>query len=71
MKEFIFKTNITKLKAAMTIANIIPHYIKGAKVEFDAAQRYFMLNIRAPKLSAQKVVDSMKSLGYKFEPITI
>ena len=71
MKEFLFKTNITKLKAAITIANLIPHYIKGAKVEFDAVQRYFLLNVKAPKLSAQKVIDSMKSLGYKFEPITL
>lgn len=67
MKAILFKTNIKRLKAAMTLANILPLYFKGARVEFDAMQKKFMMLISGPKLSPTKVVSTMKELGYKFE----
>lgn len=67
MKAILFKTNIKRLKAAMNLANILPLYFKGARVEFDAMQKKFMMLISGPKLSPTKVVSTMKELGYKFE----
>ncbi|MBI3135824.1 MAG: hypothetical protein HYZ14_14195 [Bacteroidetes bacterium] len=67
MKTILFKTNIKRLKAAMTLANILPLYFKGARVEFDAIQKRFMMLVSGPRLSSKKVVSTMKDLGYKFE----
>lgn len=67
MKATLFKTNIKRLKAAMTVANILPHYFKGVRVEFDAIQKNFQMLISGPKLQPQKVISTMKELGYKFE----
>lgn len=51
----------------MTLANILPLYFKGARVEFDAIQKRFMMLVSGPRLSSKKVVSTMKDLGYKFE----
>lgn len=67
MKSTLFKTNIKRLKAAMTVANILPLYFKGVRVEFDAIQKNFQMLISGPKLQPQKVISTMKELGYKFE----
>lgn len=69
MKAIIFKTNIKGLKAAMNLANLLPHYFKGARVEFEAIQQKFHLQISAPKLSPARVISTMKELGYKAEVI--
>lgn len=67
MKATLFKTNIKKLKAAMTVANLIPMYFKGARVEFDGVQNKFKMLISGPKLKPARIINSMQDLGYKFE----
>lgn len=67
MKKVLFKTNIKRLKAAMTLANILPHYFQGIKVEFDAVQKKFALLISGPKLQPAKIISTMKELGFKAE----
>lgn len=76
MKSLLFKTSVKRLKAALTLKNLLPHYFKGAKVEFDASpegttmwQKQFIMQISAPKLSPVKVISTMKDLGYKCEVI--
>jgi hypothetical protein len=67
MKSILFKTNIKRLKAAMTLANTMPHYFKGVRIEFEAIQKNFQMLISGPKLKPAKVISTMKELGYKFE----
>lgn len=60
----------------MTLQNLLPHYFKGAKIQFpalvmqsggDAMQKQFLMQISAPKLSEKKVISAMNDLGYKCE----
>ena len=67
MKSLIFKTSVKRLKAALTLQNLLPHYFKGAKIQFDAMQKQFLMQISAPKLSEKKVISAMNDLGYKCE----
>lgn len=67
MKATLFKTNIKRSKAAKTLANLIPLYFHGARVELQSIQKRFMMHITAPKVKPEKVVSTMRELGYKFE----
>ena len=51
----------------MTLQNLLPHYFKGAKIQFDAIQKQFLMQINAPKLSQAKVISTMNDLGFKCE----
>lgn len=65
MKSLIFKTSVKRIKAALTLQHLLPHYFKGAIVQFDAMQKQFLMQISAPKLSEKKVISTMNDLGYK------
>jgi len=67
MKSLIFKTSVKRIKAALTLQNLLPHYFKGAKIQFDAIQKQFLMQINAPKLSQAKVISTMNDLGFKCE----
>ena len=67
MKSLIFKTSVKRIKAALTLQNLLPHYFKGAKIQFDAIQKQFLMQINAPKLSQAKVISTMNDLRFKCE----
>jgi len=67
MKSLIFKTSVKRIKAALTLEHLLPHYFKGAKVRFEGMlrQKQFLMQISAPKLSEKKIISTMNDLGYK------
>lgn len=65
MQLYKIITNISSIKKAGIVLNLLPHYFKIKEITFNQEQKKGVFEIKAAHLPKDKITELMNDLGYR------